>query len=113
MNELLAVLVPVLVGIIAAVGGWLNGAAQRREAKTQSNLGIVDRWQKLSDELDEQRVAAETRARELSERIDRLSARIVSLERRDRAWRRYVDDLTDHITKQLPPPPPALPPELH
>ncbi len=109
MSELLAILVPVLVGIVAAAGGWLNGAAQRREAKTQADLGLVDRWQALSDELDEQRVAEQQRARELSERIDRLSQRVSELERRDRAWRAYVDLLTDHITRRLPPPPPDIP----
>lgn len=112
MTELLAVLVPVLVGIVAAVGGWLNSAAQRRDAKTQSDFGLLDRWKTLSDELDEQRAAERARAAELSERLDRLSERVAVLETRDLEWARYVDRLTDHINRQLPPPPPPRPETL-
>ena len=112
MTELLAVLVPVLVGVVAAVGGWLNGAAQRRDAKTQADLGLLDRWRALSDELDEQRATERARAAELSERLDKLSERVAVLENRDLEWARYVDRLTDHINRQLPPPPPPRPETL-
>lgn len=112
MTELLAILVPVIVALVALGGNWLSGAAQRRDAKTQSDLGLLDRWKTLSDELDEQRIAERARATELSERLDRLSERVAVLETRDLEWARYVDRLTDHINRQLPPPPPPRPETL-
>lgn len=112
MTELLAILVPVIVALVALIGNWLSGAAQRRDAKTQSDFGLLDRWRALSDELDEQRAAEHARAAELSERLDRLSERVAVLETRDLEWARYVDKLTDHINRQLPPPPPPRPETL-
>ena len=112
MSELLAILVPVIVAVVALAGNWLSGSAQRRDAKTQSDLGLLDRWRALSDELDEQRAAERARAAELSERLDKLAERVALLENRDIEWARYVDRLTDHINRQLPPPPPPRPETL-
>lgn len=112
MSELLGILVPVLVAIVALIGNWLSGMSQRKDQKAQAEFGLLDRWKALSDELDEQRTAEQTRSRELSERLDRLSERIATLERRDRAWAQYVDDLINHINHRLPPPPPPRPETL-
>lgn len=112
MSELLAILVPVIVALVALIGNWLSGAAQRRDAKTQTDFGLLDRWKTLSDELDEQRIAERSRAAELSERLDKLAERVAFLENRDFEWARYVDRLTDHINRQLPPPPPPRPEAL-
>lgn len=112
MSELLGILVPVIVAVVALAGNWLSGSAQRRDAKTKSDVGLLDKWREFSEELDEQRSAAQARSVELSERIDRLSERIGVLESRDRAWARYVDDLIAHIYKELPPPPPPRPQSL-
>lgn len=112
MTELLSVFVPVLVAVVALVGNWLSASAQRRDAKTKGDMDLLDKWRAFSDELDEQRVAAQGRASELSERLDRLSERVAVLETRDIEWARYVDRLTDHINRQLPPPPPPRPQAL-
>lgn len=49
VSELLTIFIPVIVALVALVGNWLSGAAQRKDSQTQADFGLMDRWITLSD----------------------------------------------------------------
>lgn len=116
MNNVDAV-VAITIALFAAGGplvAWINARAAGKPTITTEqvemqvtetaakDLGIEERWKSYADEVEKRMIA-----RERSNKEDLARAR----EAFD-APMRYVEDLREHIYKELPPPPPPWPKDI-
>ena len=101
----------------AAIFGYLgvrfSARVQSKQADTERELGLIDRWQTFATEADKRATEMEAR---LTARISTQEAairelrnRIGHVEMKEKILIQYALSLREHIDKQLPPPPPAWP----
>lgn len=100
------VVLPLLIAVIAATGGWSTAWWQARKASRETTQQLIDQLQEERNHADDQL----QREREASAaKVDKLSAQIDRFFTDKAASRKHVAALNDHIWQRRDPPPPDPP----